>query len=172
MIADVIRREGGYVDNPADRGGPTNMGITRQALATWRGTPVTADDVRELTREEAASIYRTRYYEQPNIDILHERIRPELFDMSVNHGPANAVRMLQQVLNEAGFGPLQVDGLIGPRTIDAATRAEQAMGDYLVNALVDERLFFYRRLVARRPSQRVFLRGWVKRAEQFRRVVA
>jgi len=171
MISDVLEREGGYVDHPADLGGPTNMGITQRTLSTWRGHWVSADDVRALTRDEAVQIYRARYFERPRLDELPGEIQPLMFDMAVNHGPRSAVRMLQRVLNEAGFGPLAVDGLIGRRSLAAARAAQRVMGPYLVNALVDERLAFYRRIVARHPSQRVFLRGWTRRAESFRQSI-
>lgn len=171
MIADVLRREGGYVNHPNDRGGPTNMGITQRSLATWRGRPVSVTEVRDLTQEEAVRIYRTRYFTGPQLDRLPASLQPQLFDMAVNHGPGRAVKLLQQVINQAGFGPLETDGRVGPATAGAAGRALEAMGDYLHNALVDERLAFYRRIVARNPSQGVFLKGWTKRADEFRRRV-
>lgn len=172
MITDVLRREGGYVDHPNDRGGPTNMGITLRALSTFRGRDTSATDVRRLTEEEARQIYRQRYFLWPKLDRLPPSIQAQLFDMAVNHGPSRAVRMLQQVINQAGFGPIETDGRVGPATATAAGRAIEAMGDYLHNALVDERISFYRRIVSRNPSQGVFLRGWETRAAEFRREVA
>ena len=53
MLNDVLRREGGYVHDPADRGGPTHYGITQRTLRAWRGQLVTAADVRDLTTAEA-----------------------------------------------------------------------------------------------------------------------
>lgn len=58
----VARWEGGYVNHPLDKGGPTNMGITLATLARWRGRDVTAEDVQALTREEANEIYRAYYW--------------------------------------------------------------------------------------------------------------
>lgn len=167
MIDDVIRREGGYVDHPRDRGGPTNFGITQSTLSRHLGRPASADDVRRLTRAAAADIYRRDYYEAPGIDQLPERIQPFVFDAAVNHGPARAIRFVQQVCDAAGFGPLAIDGRCGPRTSEAAFAADRAMGDWFLAALVEERRNFYHALVARDPGQRVFLNGWLNRLAEF-----
>ena len=66
MIDDVIRREGGYVDHPQDRGGPTNFGITQSTLSRHLGRPASADEVRRLERSLAAQIYRRESYEAPS----------------------------------------------------------------------------------------------------------
>jgi lysozyme family protein len=167
MIDDVIRREGGYVDHPQDRGGPTNFGITRSTLSRHLGRPASADEVRRLERAVAAEIYRREYYEAPGIDALPARIRPFAFDAAINHGPGRAIRFVQQVCDAAGFGPLAADGQCGPRTRQAAAHADRAMGDWLLAALVEERRDFYLALVARDPAQRVFLRGWLNRLAEF-----
>ena len=60
ILDEIIRREGGYVNHPADRGGPTNFGITAQTLGSWRklGRPATTAEVRALTEAEARAVYR------------------------------------------------------------------------------------------------------------------
>jgi lysozyme family protein len=167
MIDDVIRREGGYVDHPEDRGGPTNFGITQATLSRHLGRPASVADVRRLSRATARQIYRREYFEGPRLGELPARIQPFVFDAAVNHGPAQAIRFVQRVCDAAGFGPLAVDGACGPRTSLAAAAAERAMGDWLLAALVEERRNFYLTLVARRPEQRVFLNGWLNRLAEF-----
>ena len=167
MIDDVIRREGGYVDHPQDRGGPTNFGITQSTLSRHLGRPASADDVRRLERSVAAEIYRREYFEAPHIDALPDRIQSFVFDAAANHGPGRAICFVQQVCNEAGFGPLALDGQCGPRTRQAAAEADRMMGDWLLAALVEERREFYFALVERHPEQRVFLRGWLNRLAEF-----
>lgn len=171
LISDVLRREGGYVNHPADRGGPTKYGITQDTLAAWLGRPASVDDVKALDEDTAREIYAQRYYHAPRIDSLPEIVRPILFDVAVNSGPRRAVMMLQQVVNDAGFGPVDVDGALGPQTRKAAERAAAEMGPFLVNALVEERKAFYAAIIAGNPSQAVFERGWMARAEEFRQEV-
>ena len=167
MIDDVIRREGGYVDHPRDRGGPTNFGITQATLSRHLGRPASADDVRRLSRAVAAEIYRRGYYEAPRIQALPARAQAFVFDAAVNHGPDRALRFVQQVCNAAGFGPVTVDGKCGPHTSRAAAEADRVMGDWFLAALVEERRNFYLALVESDPGQRVFLNGWLNRLAEF-----
>jgi lysozyme family protein len=167
MIADVLRREGGYVNHPADRGGPTNMGITLSTLERWRGRPVTVDELRALSPTVAAEIYREAYWRRPAFAALPTELQPFLFDCAVNHGPARAVLLLQRVLNLAGYGLLAEDGKCGPRTVDAAKLAQRQMGAWLLAALVEERRNFYFGIVASDESQRAFMKGWMARLSEF-----
>ncbi|MGI9493398.1 MAG: putative peptidoglycan-binding domain-containing protein, partial [Geminicoccaceae bacterium] len=107
---------------------------------------------------------------EPRIDAAPADIRAFLFDSAVNHGPRRAVRFLQQVCNEAGFGPLSVDGLFGPASRQQADAASDEMGTWLLAALTEERRMFYRLIVERDPSQRVFLNGWMNRLAEFDRM--
>jgi lysozyme family protein len=167
MIEDVIRREGGFVDDPADRGGPTKFGITQAALSRHLGRAVTAADVEGLTLDQAKQIYRQEYYQGPRIDQLPEAIQPFVFDSAVNHGPREAIAFVQRVCNQASFGQLAVDGICGPETVRAAHDAAAAMKDWLLAALVEERRNFYHAIVQADPSQAVFLDGWLNRLAEF-----
>src|ERR687894_2600279 len=63
IMQTVLKWEGGYVNNPHDRGGPTNYGITHKVLAEWRGVAsVTPNQVKNMTKEEAVEIFRHRYW--------------------------------------------------------------------------------------------------------------
>ena len=163
MIDALIAREGGYVNHPADRGGPTNYGITRQTLAAWRGRSVTTDEVKCLTRSEAAEIYRASYYFGPGIDSLPPAIQAHVFDIGVNSGPRTSIRLLQRALSRCG-ACLKEDGLLGPVTRAAA--AAYSASD-INRELVSVRLRFYDDIVANDPKQRAFIDGWHKRAKVF-----
>jgi lysozyme family protein len=167
MVADILRREGGFVHHPADRGGPTKFGITQRTLSAYLGRAATVEEVRALSAELAAEIYRRDYFLAPRLDGLPEPIQPFVFDSAVNHGPRRAVRLVQQVCEAAGFGPIAVDGVCGPQTRRVAAEAERVMGDWLLAALVEERRNLYRQIVASDPSQRVFLDGWMNRVAEF-----
>lgn len=167
VIAEIIGREGGYVNDPDDPGGPTKYGITQATLSDWRGRPVSAEDVRALGREEAGEIYRRRYFEAPRLSLAPESLQPFLLDAAVNHGPAAAVRMLQRVLADTGADGLGIDGRMGPETARAAADAYARMGSWLLAALADERRRVYFGLAAARPALAKFLDGWIARASGF-----
>lgn len=163
----MIVREGGYVNHPADKGGPTKYGITLKTLAVWRGKVVTAADVKAMTEEEAKDIYRENYYRKPGINRLPRLIQEQVFDIAVNSGPQKAVMLLQEALNVLGSS-LVVDGLIGRKTISAA---QLHYSPYVNNVLVHLRLGYYQSIYSKRPSQNAFRKGWTARALSFRKKV-
>ena len=96
ILSEILTREGGYVDHPHDRGGCTNFGVTLQTLSDWRGRPVTCEDVRALTRDEALTIYRELYVRRPGFEAVdHPRLRALVVDYGVHSGPRAAIRALQ-----------------------------------------------------------------------------
>ena len=167
-IGLILEHEGGYVNHKDDKGGATNFGVTIGTYSKWLGREASIDEVKNMKVETAREIYETQYFTGPRIDTLPEPPQTLILDMAINHGPRNAIRMMQRTINLAGFGPVDADGAIGPQTRRAAEDAASAMGNYFQNAIVEERLKFYNRIVERRESQRVFLRGWTRRAESFR----
>ncbi|WP_420145986.1 glycoside hydrolase family 108 protein [Sphingobium sp.] len=169
LIEEVIAREGGYTHHPADRGGPTNMGIT-EAVARANGY---AGIMKEMPRSFAETIYRRLYWERPGYAFVAEMSWPvaaELFDTAVNMGPATANGFLQRALNalnrnQKDYPDLTVDRLIGAHTL-AALRAFRMLrgsaGDKVLirtlNALQGER---YVALAEQRPANEAFLYGWL-----------
>lgn len=166
MLDDILRREGGFVDDPDDRGGATNYGVTIGTLSNVLGREATAADVKALTPEQAREIYRRDYYKAPHIDELPGAIQPFMFDAAVNHGPGGAAKLLQRALRAAGH-PVAVDGQIGPQTIAAAQDAYGMRGNGLRDMLVDERRRYYERIIAGDPSQEKFRKGWMNRLAEF-----
>ena len=126
IAADIVRREGGYVNDPDDPGGATKHGVTLQTmqqlhLDLTRDGKVDARDVKALDPARAAEIYVRHYFREPKLDLLPEPLQASVFDMQVNAG-ANAVRILQRLM--AAFGlPLKDDGVIGPITARTVARA-------------------------------------------------
>lgn len=179
MAEEIVAREGGYVNDPDDPGGATKYGVT---IGTLRNIPwgdldgdgdIDVMDVRALTRDHAVQIFEQRYFYGPRIDELPEALHATVFDMYVNAG-ANAVKILQRLLGEMAPPPIAVDGVIGPQTIAAATRAHERAEGFLVDAYGIERRNFYFRIADRRPASRKYARtraggkgGWIKRAEAF-----
>lgn len=170
LVDEIIEREGGYVANAADKGGPTCFGIT-QAVARANGY---AGAMRNLPREEAAAIYRRLYWQRPKLDEVGRRsarLAAELFDTGVNMGPAVAITFLQRALtalnrNGSDYADLTPDGRIGPATLGALDVFLEKRGNSngevvllrAVEALQGER---YLRLAERRPANEAFLYGWL-----------
>ncbi len=159
ILDQIIRREGGFSDDPIDRGGATKFGITIRTLRAWRGGRVSVDDVRRLTRGEARAIYRSQYVDKPRFNrIRDKRLLEQVVDYGVNSGPKTATKDLQQAAGTAA------DGIIGPNTLRAVNRAEaRALG----NKLAVARAKRLGRIVKRDPSQLRFLNGWLNRALSF-----
>lgn len=170
IIEGIVGREGGFTDNPKDKGGPTRWGIT-QAVARQYGY---TGDMRTLPREVAKAIYLELYYVGPKFDQVHAlspRIAEELTDTGVNMGQAVAGKFLQRALNafnrEASIYPdITVDGQLGIRSL-AALRAylehRGAEGEEVMlkalNCLQGER---YIELAEGRPANEEFVWGWIK----------
>ena len=169
LIDELIDREGGYVNHPADRGGATCWGIT-EAVARAHGY---GGAIAALPREEAAAIYRRLYWLRPGFDQVARRtprLAAELFDTGANMGPAVAATFLQRALtalnrNGKDYPDLVPDGRIGPATLAAldaflAVRGRQGETVLLraLEALQGER---YLRLAERRPANEAFLYGWL-----------
>ena len=167
MIDDVLSKEGGFVNHPADKGGATKYGITQRTLSKYLQKVVSVEEVKALDVDTARDIYELRYYRDPRIDRLPAQIQPFLFDSAVNHGPRRAIKFLQQICNDAGYGPLTVDGLMGPKTKSQAFACTEALGEWIIVALVEERQMFYLNIVDNNQSQDVFLAGWMNRARSF-----
>jgi lysozyme family protein len=125
LAAEIVAREGGFVDDPDDPGGATNHGVTIHSLRRL-GIDITGDgrvdvlDVRRLSRARAIEIYIDHYFRRPGIGALPEVLQPSVFDMYVNAG-ANAVKILQRLCSQMGFSSVD-DGVIGPQTIRAAAQ--------------------------------------------------
>lgn len=177
LAADIVAREGGFVNDPDDPGGATNHGVTLNTLRRL-GIDITRDaridvaDVRALAATQAVDIYVEHYHRRTGIGALPEILQASIFDMYVNAGP-NAVKVLQRLLTSMGF-PCDADGQIGPQTIRAAQIAADAAPSHLTDAYgIARRNYYYALGDARRASRKYARRrdggkgGWITRAEEF-----
>lgn len=126
LIGGILNREGGWRDErPRLNAAPdpaTNKGVTFPTLKAWRhnrGLPEpTLDDLRALSDDEAADIYREEYVRHPGFtpeNVPFEPLRVQLIDFGVNSGPERAIRWLQRVLR---FAPQDVTGRLDVATIE------------------------------------------------------
>jgi lysozyme family protein len=177
LAREIVAREGGYVNDPDDPGGATNHGVTihtmrRLGMDLTGDGKVTPADVRALNRDQAVEIFIEHYFARPRISSLPVALQASVFDMYVNAG-ANAVRILQRLLNEMGE-EVAVDGVIGPKTIAAAKRAHDRAPEHIADAYGIARRDYYYALGDRRPQSRKYARrrdggkgGWITRSEEF-----
>jgi lysozyme family protein len=170
IIEQLISREGGYVNHPADRGGATMYGIT-EAVARANGYKGPMGSMQHTVAED---IYFRIYWERPGFNLVAElapKLAAELLDTAVNMGPSVASTFLQRALtalnrNGRDYPDLVPDGRIGPATIAALRRflAVRGMGSgevvllKAVESLQGER---YLALAERRPANEAFLYGWL-----------
>lgn len=158
-LAFVLKREGGYVNHPNDKGGATNKGVTQAVYDDYRTRlgkgrlPVSG-----ISSDEVRDIYFIRYWQPSKAGSLPLGMDLCQFDASVNHGIRQAALFLQRALG------VDDDGVVGPKTITAAMADEQAgMVHNVVACMIDERRDFYWMLVERDPTQEVFIDGWLNR---------
>jgi len=169
LIEAVIRREGGYVDHPNDRGGPTNWGITQQVARAYGYL----GDMRALPRSAAAQIYKTRYWTGPKFDqvaAICPAIADEMFDTGINMGTAAASKFLQRALNvlnrgASGYPDIGTDGAVGPMTLTAlkgyVAKRGAAGGEVLRKALDGLQCGRYVEIAEANASQESFVYGWI-----------
>jgi lysozyme family protein len=155
-LAFTLREEGGYVDDPADPGGATNMGITLATYREWSNDAALGPtQVQNMTKRTARAIYRSLYWNPLRADALPTGVDLSVFDMGVNAGIWGSARLLQRAL---GFIGEEVDGCIGPETLLAAAKSNPRS---LVNDLADRQAAYYRSL-ADFPT---FGTGWLSRTK-------
>jgi lysozyme family protein len=169
LLDDLLAREGGYVANPADRGGPTRFGITA-AVARANGY---AGDMRRLPEALARTIYTRRYWREPGLDriaALAPALAAELFDTGVNMGPAVAAGFLRRALNALNRNATDYPDLAASGPIDSVVlgalaaflkrrgKAGEGVMVKAMDALQGER---YVHLAEARPANEAFLYGWL-----------
>lgn len=169
-LDELIKREGGYVNNPADRGGATKYGIT-EAVARANGFK---GNMMDLPIEVAKSIYRKNYWTAPRFDqvnAISSAVAEELLDTGVNCGTGFAKPLLQRALNllnnegKAGYADLKVDGVYGSNTLGAlktylAKRGKEGE-KVLVRVLNIMQGQRYIEICERNKSQEQFFYGWI-----------
>ncbi|MFA3916686.1 glycosyl hydrolase 108 family protein [Ruegeria hyattellae] len=166
---DFIKRwEGGFVNHPADKGGATNMGVTIGTLADWRGSDVSVEDVRNLTRAEADDIFRARYYAMCRCGEMPDRMAMVVYNCAVLSGPKTSIKMAQEAFNILGLTVdgkgLGVDGILGRLTMGAIKQTDPSI---LADAFMDQQEKHLRGL----DTFSVFGAGWLNRMAGLREIV-
>jgi len=170
VVDEVLRAEGGYVNDPADKGGETNFGIT-VAVARANGYK---GAMRDMPEAVARAIYTARYITEPKFDqvlAVHAGIGAELIDTGVNMGPHRAAEFLQRWLNgfnDTGgrYPALFVDGRLGALSLGALGAFLKWRGQdgatVLLRGLNGVQVERYLSITEANTAQRRFLFGWIK----------
>jgi lysozyme family protein len=146
-LKQVLKYEGGKVDDPRDPGGRTAFGVTQNTYNAWRKKQnLTIVDVFTISQNEVAAIYRQEYWDKIRGDDLPSGVDFAVFDFAVNSGVSKAAKTLQSVVG------VTQDGVIGPATIQAAK-------NYVAMAVTNKRLSFMQSL----SIWSTFGRGWSAR---------
>ena len=149
IIEVVLEHEGGYVNDPDDAGGETKYGIAKR----WYPNV----DIKNLTKEQAKKIYHTDYWRRGKCDDVPPQLRHIYFDMCVNFGRSGAVKVLQQAANSKNRDKIEVDGGIGPATLNAIQNIS-------LDRVRAYRVLRFANIVIDKPNQEKFWLGWFRRA--------
>lgn len=176
MAQDFVNRwEGGLDDDPADSGGITKYGVSLAFLADLMGNAESRsflqsvgiekadrETIKGLTKEQAESVFFHVFWQRQKTYLLEPPVAVVFYDTAVNCGVSRAAKLLQATVGAAQ------DGIVGPNTRTAVTM----YGAYraAMNMLA-KRDNFYRDLAERRPKDKRFLRGWLNRTADLRRLI-
>ena len=152
-LETILHHEGGYVNHPKDPGGETNLGVTKRVYEEHGGTK----DMKELTVEDVAPIYKSGYWDKMKGDDLPSGLDLCVFDFGVNAGPGRAAKFLQQMIGTT------VDGGIGPNTLAKVEEYVRENGEHeTVKKYQEMRQKYYEQL----STFATFGKGWTRRVEE------
>lgn len=151
-LAHVLKYEGGYVNHPADPGGMTNLGVTKRVWEEWTGSPTTEQEMRSLTPDMVAPLYKKRYWDAVRGDDLPSGVDLCVFDCAVNAGVGRASKFLQRVVG------VTQDGQIGPATLAAVAKKEPV-------TIIDEFCHYREQHYRSLDTFATFGKGWMRRLD-------
>ena len=149
----VLQHEGGYVNDPRDPGGRTNLGVTQRAWEAYWNRSSSEEEMRKLTPNIVKPFYKAMYWDKIRGDDLPAGVDYAAYDLAVNSGVGRASKYLQQI---AG---VTADGVIAPKSLEAIKACDP---EQTVQALCDMRLDFLKRL----PTFETFGKGWSRRVAE------
>ena len=180
-------REGGYVNDPVDKGGETHRGVARKFNGDWEGWKIIDQikvehpkDFRKRINDNeelvvlSKKLYRKRYWDPFRGDeIPNQHIANKVFDTGVNQGVSRSIRYLQKGLNvlnrnQKNYPDVEADGKFGKQTMSslvAFLKLEKDQPDYLLKALNVLQANFYLEIMKRDSTQERFARGWLNRVD-------
>lgn len=154
-INKVLVHEGGFVNDPDDKGGATNYGITQKVYEEFVGRKVSVDEIKNMPKGNAIAIYKKNYWDKIGGDkIKSYAVAYALFDQAVNRGVPKVVKQAQGILG------ISQDGIAGSGFVSAINKVpEKSFLDQFIKASENS----YRSIASLNPTQEKFLKGWLNR---------
>ena len=149
----ILKWEGGFVNDPNDSGGATNKGVTLSTYRRFKGEDATVADLKAITDEEWDAIFKEIYWDKFKADEIQSQCVANLCVDWLWMSGTKAIKYVQRLIGTTE------DGIVGKQTLSRLN----AKGDGLVLPIYNYRKDFYHRIVASRPTQKRFLRGWLNR---------
>lgn len=158
-LSDVLKNEGGYVNDPDDHGGATNYGITMKTLSDFLGHTVNEHDVQSISMDVVREIYKKNYWDRLKLDLVkNETLAALLFDQAVNRGTRTVAEQIQKIVG------VTVDGMMGPLTIKSINAYNQKK---LIINFIKVSQDSYIRIALSNHKQMKFLTSWINRTHKF-----
>lgn len=159
FLRKVLKLEGGYVNHPNDKGGCTNQGITLNTFRDYYGAGLNCEDLQNIEDKQVEKIYKEGYWDPCWGDKIQcPKVAQIIADWAVNSGVKTALKAVQKIVKT------DADGIMGPNTLNAINTYP---AKDLFFEIKDTRKEFYENLVQKNPSQKVFLKGWIKRLDEY-----
>lgn len=163
LAPKIAKWEGGYVNDPVDKGGATNMGIT---IGTWKKVgydkdhdgDIDATDIKLLSKDDFKYVLKQFWDRWKADDIKSQRVANILVDWVWGSG-VWGIKIPQRILG------LKEDGIVGPVTIAKVNSYEE---EELVSKIFEARIKFLDNIVKNNPSQARFIKGWKNRLNDFK----
>jgi lysozyme family protein len=147
----VLKSEGGWVNNPKDPGGETNLGVTKAVWEEWVGHPV--ESLKKLTKDDVAPLYEQKYWRPCYGEVLPRGLDLIVFSAAIMSGSGRCIKLLQSAI---GCVP---DGVIGPKTRELISASNTAN---LIAKFSEARREYYHSL----KTFPIFGKGWLARVDR------
>lgn len=177
-VSVVIQHEGGLVDDKSDRGGITKYGISYRYLQSAAHQPqvlselsltnsaqVTPLTIKKLTLQQAMNIYHTQWWQKYHFGHLSDQaIATKVFDLSVNMGETQAIKLLQVACKKEAGSPILINGQLDNQTVQSINSLNKTELHQLLYAYENAVSNHYMQIAKAHPSDKKFLSGWLHRA--------
>lgn len=158
--AYLKENEGDFSNDTNDSGGPTMKGITLEEYSRWLQRPISIEELKKIPEDHVQRIYFQWYWTPMGLNhVINSDVACAIFDQGVNRGVRTTILAVQKIVG------VKADGHIGPITINAINSFKDGPAK-LIEEISAQAEGAYKQIVARKPSQIVFLKGWLNRAKR------